>query len=552
MKRFALYARTSTEDHQSPADSLGWQRARAEALVLGHGKIVATFHDVGQSRTIPWKRRPKATELLHLFADARRGFDAVVVGEPQRAFAGNEFGLVFPLFQHHGIELWVPEIGGRVDPGSEAHDLVMTLFGGMSKGERSRIKIRVRTAMLDQAQREGRFLGGRPPYGYRLVDAGPHPKGNKAQRGQRLHQLEPDSTTAPIVRRIFKEYLAGRGLLDVAEGLTRDGIPSPSGADPERNAHRATSKGAWSKSAIRAILRNPKYTGRQVWNRQRRDEVLVDPNDVSMGHQSRMRWNDRSAWVWSAHQTHKPIVASKTFAAAQELMSARATVAPRRPRKAQAGRVYLLRGILHCGICGRRMESHWHKESPWYRCRYPSEYAATNGLEHPRNAYLRESALVPLLDDWLGGLFDPKNVDETCRLLAEHSADSELEARVDRARRALAEVEQKLARYRATLDAGGDPIIVARWIKDVEAQRLAAEAEVLLYDRTTGSVTPAEVRKMIRQVGNVRKLIAKATRVQKATMYGDLGVKLLYEPTERRVLAEAWPGRGLGRVGGGI
>jgi site-specific DNA recombinase len=103
------------------------------------------------------------------------GFAAVVIGEPQRAFYGNQFGLTFPLFVHYGVQLWVPEVGGAIDPGSDAHDLVMALYGGMSKAERSRIKIRVRSAMAAQTATEGRFLGGRPPYGYRLVDAGPHP-----------------------------------------------------------------------------------------------------------------------------------------------------------------------------------------------------------------------------------------------------------------------------------------------------------------------------------------------------------------------------------------
>jgi hypothetical protein len=52
-----------------------------------------------------------------------------------------------------------------VDPGSDAHDLVMSLYGGMSKGERNRIKITVRTVMATPASIEGRFLVGRPPYG---------------------------------------------------------------------------------------------------------------------------------------------------------------------------------------------------------------------------------------------------------------------------------------------------------------------------------------------------------------------------------------------------
>jgi hypothetical protein len=75
---------------------------------------------------------------------------------------------------------------------------------------------------------EGRFLGGRPPYGYRLADAGPHPNPAKAADGKRLHKLEPDPDTAWVVQRIFAEYLAGRGLFAIAEGLTRDQIASPS------------------------------------------------------------------------------------------------------------------------------------------------------------------------------------------------------------------------------------------------------------------------------------------------------------------------------------
>jgi DNA invertase Pin-like site-specific DNA recombinase len=81
--------------------------------------------------------------------------------------------LTFPLFVHYGVALWVPEVGGPLDPDNEAHDLVMSVFGGMSKGERNRIKVRVRTAMATQTKLEGRYLGGRPPYGYMLCDLGP-------------------------------------------------------------------------------------------------------------------------------------------------------------------------------------------------------------------------------------------------------------------------------------------------------------------------------------------------------------------------------------------
>jgi hypothetical protein len=47
--------------------------------------------------------------------------------------------------------------------------------------------------------RQGRYLGGRPPYGYRLADAGPHPNKAHAAWGRRAHRLEPDPDTAHVV-----------------------------------------------------------------------------------------------------------------------------------------------------------------------------------------------------------------------------------------------------------------------------------------------------------------------------------------------------------------
>ena len=91
-----------------------------------------------------------------------------------------------------------------------------------------------------------------------------------------------DPKAAPVVQRIFTEFLAGRGLYAIAERLTADGILSPSAHDPARNRHRSNSKGAWSKSAVRAILRNPRYTSYQVWNRQARHEILIDVGDVAL------------------------------------------------------------------------------------------------------------------------------------------------------------------------------------------------------------------------------------------------------------------------------
>ena len=108
----------------------------------------------------------------------------------------------------------------------------MSVFGGMSKGERNRIKIRVRAAMAAQAKIEGRFLGGRPPYGYLLADAGPHPNPAKAADGKRLHKLDLDPEAAPVVERIFAEFIAGRGILRHRRGPDPRRHPQPVRARP--------------------------------------------------------------------------------------------------------------------------------------------------------------------------------------------------------------------------------------------------------------------------------------------------------------------------------
>src|ERR1700722_6967639 len=92
--RFAFYGRVSTEDWQDPESSRARQREQAEALVRGHGHVVAGFFDEGESRSVAWGRRPQAAALVALLADPGRGWDAIVAGEYERAFYGSQYALM--------------------------------------------------------------------------------------------------------------------------------------------------------------------------------------------------------------------------------------------------------------------------------------------------------------------------------------------------------------------------------------------------------------------------------------------------------------------------
>jgi len=536
--RFAFYGRVSTEDQQDPTSSKNWQLTRSRQLIEpAGGEIIAEFFDIGQSRSLPWKRRPEAARLLDQFASPSRDFDAVVIGEPQRAFYGNQFGLTFPVFVHYGVELWVPEVGGRVDPGSDAHDLVMSLYGGMSKGERNRIKTRVRTAMAAQAAIEGRFLGGRPPYGYVLADAGPHPNPGKAAIGQRLHVLDLDPAAAPVVQRIFAEYIGGAGIYRIAEALTGDGILSPSAHDPARNRHRVSSGGAWSKQAVRSILTNPRYTGRQVWNRQRRDEVLIDVEDVALGHETRMRWNPEADWVWSEHETHPAIVTVDDFDTVRDIFAA----GRRGPqRKLRTRHPYALAGIVHCGVCGRKMQSSWNNGRAYYRCKFPAEYAIKED-KHPKTVYLREDAILPRLDGWIGDLFDPAHLDATCAALA-HASDRDA-AQPPEPNLLIAdqlrECEAKLRKYRQLLEERDDIAVIGEWIAEAERERNRLQRLAKPTRRTAAPIAAHGVREIVEQLQGISTALNSAEPNERRAVYDSLGVTLTYYPDRKTVHVSA-------------
>ena len=160
---------------------------------------------------------------------------------------------------------------------------------------------------------------------------------------------------------------------------------------PGRNTHRAGA--GWTLGTVTTILQNPRYTGRQVWNRQRTDTELADASNVTLGHKSVQRWNLPDGWVISNRPAHPALVSEDDFIAAQDINVARGPV----PQSEPVLRRYLLAGLLACGVCGRRMESAWTNGKPAYRCRHGRTSAMAPDPARPKNTYIREDKLLPRL-----------------------------------------------------------------------------------------------------------------------------------------------------------
>ncbi|MEV6524551.1 recombinase family protein [Longispora sp. NPDC051575] len=400
--RFAFYGRISTKDWQDLRSSARWQRDFAEELIDGRGVIVAEFFDVGCSRRLPWPRRPEAARLLAALADPDRGFDAIVVGEFERAFYGDQFLQLAPLFALYDVQVWLPELNGPIDTTNHLHLSLLALLGVHSKREIQRARLRAKAAMRAQVIEEGRHLGGRPPYGYHLVDAGPHPNRAQARWGRRAQRLEPDPDTAPHVQWMFAERLAGRSTAGIARDLNDQGVPCPSRVDPVRNPHRSGE--AWTLRTVAAILANPRYTGRQVWNKQRTDHGPLDGVDDLLGRSDARRWNSMQQWVISDGVAHPPLVSEEDFVAAQWTRTVAVVV------EGNVGR-YLLAGLLRCRECGRVLDSHWVHNHAGYRCRHGRRSTEASRPGWSRNVYVHERKAIEQLAEQLGmGHADPDAV----------------------------------------------------------------------------------------------------------------------------------------------
>jgi site-specific DNA recombinase len=199
------------------------------------------------------------------------------------------------------------------------------------------------------------------------------------------------------------------------------------------------------------------------------------------------------------------------------------------------------------------MQGSWNHEQSYYRCYYPTEYALPRRTQHPRTVYVRETQIVPLLDDWISGVFEPDRLEETYRTLAQAQEPPVIDD--DRAatlRQVLVDCDVRLARYREALEAGTDPAVVSQWITEVQAERKSADEE-LRRRRPASALTEDDIRAIVESLTDLVGVLEAAAPAKKASLYESLGLSLTYEPIKRRVLVEAHlEGVPTVRVGGGI
>lgn len=143
-------------------------------------------------------------------------------------------------------------------------------------------------------------------------------------------QLVINEEQAKVVRRIFKEYLEGKGTGMIAKGLEEDKIPTATGIT------------RWVSDDINRIISNEKYMGDALLQKTYTTDPLT----------KRRVKNEGEVPQYYIENNHEPIVSKGIFALAQEEKAKRSSKYTGRKKKKRLHQgKYALSGIVYCGKC---------------------------------------------------------------------------------------------------------------------------------------------------------------------------------------------------------
>lgn len=313
MPHAIIYCRVSTEEQAEDGHhSLAAQETlcRKAAVAAGIG-VVGVFRDPG--RTATNMHRPGLQDALaRCQQDA--GVKVLFVQDTDRLARNTQDHLTIrAMLQKCGVALM--SVSQPMLSDSAEGNMIDTIIASVNQFQ-SDITARKTLKGLEEKVRKGGWPA-KAPLGYRNVGTGPD---------DQVRAVEIDPRAGPLVRELFAQYATGNFTVNSVTAIFNGkGLRSHTGKELR-------------SSKVHEILRNRFYMGE-------------------------VRWHGITA-----QGTHKPLVDRPLFYSAQKALQMRG-FQKSRDRKHD----FLLRGIVFCARCGRRLvgEKHVLKAKAYYRCHMP-------------------------------------------------------------------------------------------------------------------------------------------------------------------------------------
>lgn len=296
-----------------------------------------------------------------------------------------EIGAYVMALKNCGVDIYTVK-DGCISPESDdiMGQMVLALRYGNAQKSSSDTGMRVKDSAQKMVQ-GGKFVGGTPPYGYKLELSG-----EISKHGRALHHLVIEPERAEVVKYIYelslnKEY----GSAKIAKIL---------------NFHEVYKKMApkdyWKSGTVTSILTNPIYTGRTAY--KRREKV-----------NGKFKRLDSEKWIIASEPNQKLIVIDDDiWNKVQERRERRGSKYKKSLKnqdvtviQRNSGELALI-DVIYCGYCGSKMTNgskynYWTikdtgerrtSKTPIYKCQN-----AWQGIPHDKSKQYRADKIEPVV-----------------------------------------------------------------------------------------------------------------------------------------------------------
>lgn len=314
--KVAIYARVSSEEQAERGTIENQIEFANKYCDLHEYEIVDYYKDEGVTGTIPLDERQEGKRLLD---DAKkRKFDLVLVYKLDRLGRSARIILnsVYELEQY-GIK--IKSMTEPFDTSDPSGRFLLTILAGVADLERETILERLWHG-ANRAAREGKWVGGIVPYGYKVNDEGYLEINEDKIEGCNMSE-------ADVIRLIY-HLIAEQGYstIKVADYLNALGIPpmyAKLGRQITRGKRKVNTSGIWRPGRIRNMVVNPIYKGIHYYGKRTKKQRELIAREVPA------------------------IVSEEIWEKAQQVLRENQICSAK-----NAKHQYLLKGLIKCALCG--------------------------------------------------------------------------------------------------------------------------------------------------------------------------------------------------------
>lgn len=310
-KRVCAYARVST-DSEKQEESLENQIQYYENLISANPdyEFIGVFADRGITGTT--EERPEFQKMLQI---ARNGKVDLIITKSISRFARNTAIVLETVRELKLLNIEVRFEKENINTLSGDGELMLTVLSSFAQEESKNVSDNIKWRMRKKFQQGEMIINTKRFLGY-----------DKDEYGD----LVINPKEAEVVKRIFNEYLNGKGCFTIAKGLREEGVPTVAG-------------GTWRDSTILRILKNEKYKG---------DALLQKYYTLDHLRKKKVK-NNGEVESYYIEDDHVPIVSREEWETVQEEIKKRAKkkgIILGDTKKYK--RRYPLTGMLYCSKCG--------------------------------------------------------------------------------------------------------------------------------------------------------------------------------------------------------